>query len=166
MPRARARLGLGLWRNGPTTDNTLTLLTTVWRQVYPVGIPALYAWLLFRHRHRIYPKQALRDGVSPERRLVDKKIAHTILLWKVRGCFCFCLLRVEVRVALLLFALLCFCLLKVVRVTANTTRYCILLSIIYTSKCYRYARRFRPKCLYATLCTTRNSSAIKEILLL
>ncbi|CAM9924542.1 unnamed protein product, partial [Ectocarpus sp. 4 AP-2014] len=50
--------------------------------VYPIGIPLLYAWLLFRHRHRIYPKQALRDGVSPERRLVDKKIAHTVLLWQ------------------------------------------------------------------------------------
>lgn len=44
----------------------------------------MYAGLLFQHRHRIYPKQALRDGVSPERRLMDKKIAHTILLWEVR----------------------------------------------------------------------------------
>lgn len=54
-------------------------------QIYPIGIPLLYAWQLFKHRHRIYPKQALRDGVSPERRLGDKKIAHTVVLWEVRG---------------------------------------------------------------------------------
>eukprot|EP00903_Cladosiphon_okamuranus_P009052 g8654.t1 len=55
--------------------------------VYPIGIPLLYAWQLFKHRHRIYPKQALRDGVSPERRLGDKKIAHTVVLWEAyRPC--------------------------------------------------------------------------------
>lgn len=61
-----------------------TLALALAHQVYPVGIPLLYAWQLFKHRHRIYPKQALRDGVSPERRLGDKKIAHTVVLWEVR----------------------------------------------------------------------------------
>lgn len=60
-----------------------SVLTVSCLQVYPVGIPMFYAWLLFRHRHRIYPKRAIADGVSAERRMVDKKIAHTVLLWEV-----------------------------------------------------------------------------------
>ncbi|CAM9544365.1 unnamed protein product, partial [Choristocarpus tenellus] len=51
-------------------------------KVYPVGIPTLYAVLMYQHRHRIYPKQALADGVPAERRLADKKIAHTVFLWE------------------------------------------------------------------------------------
>ena len=58
-------------------------------QVYPIGIPMFYAWLLFRHRHRIYPKRAIADGVSADRRMVDKKIAHTVLLWEVGPCVFF-----------------------------------------------------------------------------
>ena len=68
-------------------------------QIYPVGIPLLYAWQLFKHRHRIYPKQALRDGVSPERRLGDKKIAHTVVLWEVCVCVCVPLLVPRLSVA-------------------------------------------------------------------
>lgn len=54
-------------------------------KVYPVGIPAWYAWLLFSNRHRIFPKQALKDGVPAERRLTDRKIAHTVFLWEVHN---------------------------------------------------------------------------------
>ncbi|CAM9334760.1 unnamed protein product [Discosporangium mesarthrocarpum] len=50
--------------------------------VYPVGIPTLYFLMLYKNRHRVFPKQALADGVPPARRLADKKIAHTRFLWQ------------------------------------------------------------------------------------
>lgn len=94
--RRRRRLCYVVWAScsAPSSDlrSALSVLGAVSFsllvcKVYPVGIPAWYAWLLLSNRHRIYPKQALRDGVSAERRLSDRKIAHTVFLWEVPFSF-------------------------------------------------------------------------------
>ncbi|CAM9993418.1 unnamed protein product, partial [Choristocarpus tenellus] len=50
--------------------------------VYPVGIPVMYAIVLYRRRRLINPKETQEEGQPQHNRLHDRRIAQTSFLWK------------------------------------------------------------------------------------